>query len=104
MRRVTADNLYQFDQRCRVGAIHSAACLGSRERLSINFLPNAVNYPATCIQSILAAAREHDFSVENIIFEVTEGERVQDRSHLVRIIRAYDKLGFRTAIDDFSAG
>jgi EAL domain-containing protein (putative c-di-GMP-specific phosphodiesterase class I) len=102
--RVTRDNLYLFDQSCRTGAIRGAAALGIRERLSINFLPNAVYHPSTCIRSTLAAAREHDFPIENIIFEVTEGERVQDRAHLVRLIRAYDEMGFRTAIDDFGAG
>lgn len=104
LRRVTRDNLYMFDQACRVEAIRSAARLGIRERISINFLPNAVYQPSTCIRSTLAAARECDFPIENIIFEVTEGERVQDRAHLVRIIRAYDELGFGTAIDDFGAG
>jgi EAL domain-containing protein (putative c-di-GMP-specific phosphodiesterase class I) len=104
LRRVTRDNLYLFDQACRVEAIRAAARIGIRERISINFLPNAVYHPATCIRSTLAAARECDFPIENIIFEVTEGERVQDRDHLVRIIRAYDELGFCTAIDDFGAG
>jgi EAL domain-containing protein (putative c-di-GMP-specific phosphodiesterase class I) len=104
LHRVTRDNLYLFDQTCRTGAIRGAVALGIRECLSINFLPNAVYHPATCIRSTLAAAREHDFPIENIVFEVTEGERVQDRAHLVRIIRAYDEMGFRTAIDDFGAG
>jgi EAL domain-containing protein (putative c-di-GMP-specific phosphodiesterase class I) len=42
--------------------------------------------------------------VENIIFEVTEDERVTDRAHLVNIFKEYERLGFRTAIDDFGAG
>ncbi len=35
---------------------------------------------------------------------MTEGERVQDRPHLVNIFREYSRFGFRTAIDDFGAG
>jgi EAL domain-containing protein (putative c-di-GMP-specific phosphodiesterase class I) len=102
--RVTDENRYQFDQACRVNAIRGAAALGIRERLSINFLPNAVYQPAACIQSTFAAAREYGFPLENIIFEVTEGERVTDRRHLVNIFREYHRFGFRTAIDDFGAG
>jgi EAL domain-containing protein (putative c-di-GMP-specific phosphodiesterase class I) len=102
--RVTDDNRYQFDQACRVHAIKGAAELGIRERLSINFLPNAVYQPAACIQSTFSAAREYGFPIENIIFEVTEGERVMDRAHLVNIFREYHRFGFRTAIDDFGAG
>ncbi|GAB3410868.1 EAL domain-containing protein [Massilia agilis] len=102
--RVTDDNRYQFDQACRVQAIKGAAELGIRERLSINFLPNAVYQPAACIQSTFAAAREYGFPIEHIIFEVTEGEKVQDRPHLVNIFREYHRFGFSTAIDDFGAG
>jgi EAL domain-containing protein (putative c-di-GMP-specific phosphodiesterase class I) len=102
--RVTDENRYQFDQACRVNAIRGAAGLGIRERLSINFLPNAVYQPAACIQSTFAAAREYGFPLENIIFEVTEGERVTDRAHLVNIFREYHRFGFCTAIDDFGAG
>lgn len=102
--RVTEENRYQFDQACRVEAIKTAAELGIREKVSINFLPNAVYQPAACIQSTFRAAREFGFPIENIIFEVTEGEKVQDRPHLVNIFREYHRFGFRTAIDDFGAG
>ncbi|GAB3437543.1 EAL domain-containing protein [Massilia solisilvae] len=102
--RVTDENRYQFDQACRVQAIKGAAELGIREHLSINFLPNAVYQPAACIQSTFAAAREYGFPIERIIFEVTEGEKVQDRPHLVNIFREYHRFGFCTAIDDFGAG
>lgn len=102
--KVTDENRYRFDQACRVEAIKTAAELGIRESLSINFLPNAVYQPAACIQSTFNAARAYGFPIENIIFEVTEGERVQDRPHLVNIFREYRRFGFRTAIDDFGAG
>ncbi|MES4787277.1 MAG: diguanylate phosphodiesterase [Nitrospiraceae bacterium] len=102
--RVTDANRYMFDQACRVQAIRGAAELGMKEFLSINFLPNAVYQPAACIRSTVEAAQLYQFPIERIIFEVTEGERVQDRPHLVNIFREYRRFGFRTAIDDFGAG
>jgi EAL domain-containing protein (putative c-di-GMP-specific phosphodiesterase class I) len=102
--QVTDANRYLFDQTCRVQAIRGAAELGLKELLSINFLPNAVYQPAACIRSTFEAARRYDFPIERIIFEVTEGECVQDRPHLVNIIREYNAFGFHTAIDDFGAG
>jgi EAL domain-containing protein (putative c-di-GMP-specific phosphodiesterase class I) len=102
--QVTEANRYRFDQACRVKAIKSAAQLGMRERLSINFLPNAVYKPELCIRTTLEAARAHDFPVEQIIFEVTEGEQVEDGPWLARILREYQRCGFLTAIDDFGAG
>jgi EAL domain-containing protein (putative c-di-GMP-specific phosphodiesterase class I) len=102
--QVNDSNRYRFDQACRMKAVEGAAKLGMKEFLSINFLPNAVYRPEVCIQSTFAAARKHNFPIENIIFEVTEGERVEDRPHLVNIFREYSRFGFQTAIDDFGAG
>ena len=102
--QVTEENRYRFDQACRVGAIRQAAELGMRERLSINFLPNAVYQPAACIRSTFEAARKYRFPIAQIIFEVTEGEQITDRDHLVNIFREYRRFGFHTAIDDFGAG
>ena len=102
--RVDAGNRYAFDQTCRVKAVEWAARLGMQSHLSINFLPNAVYQPAACIRRTLQAAEEFGFPANRIIFEVTEGEQVRQREHLVAIFRDYRERGFLTAIDDFGAG
>lgn len=102
--QVTEQNRYRFDQACRVKAIKTAAQLGMQERLSINFLPKAVYRPEVCIRTTLEAARVHGFPIDHIIFEVTEGERVEDGPWLATILREYQRQGFLTAIDDFGAG
>ncbi|WP_052162138.1 EAL domain-containing protein [Aquabacterium sp. NJ1] len=102
--QVTEQNRYRFDQACRVKAIKTAAQLGLKDRLSINFLPNAVYRPEVCIRTTLEAARAHNFPLDHIIFEVTEGERVEDGPWLATILQAYKQYGFLTAIDDFGAG
>ncbi len=102
--QVNVANRYRFDQACRVKAIKTAARLGIRERISINFLPNAVYKPEVCIRSTLEAARVHHVELDRIIFEVTEGERVKDGPWFTTILREYQRCGFLTAIDDFGAG
>ena len=102
--QVNEDNRYRFDQACRVKAIKGAHALGMQVPLSINFLPNAVYKPEVCIRTTLEAARATGFPLENIIFEVTEGERVQDGVWFAQILREYKRTGFKTAIDDFGAG
>lgn len=101
---VHEDNLYRFDQTCRVRAIELAARLDLQVLLSINFMPNAVYRPEACIQTTLKAAREYGFPIEHIMFEVTEAEKVADQAHLRDIVLHYQKRGFLTAIDDFGAG
>jgi len=102
--KVNEDNRYRFDQACRVKAIKAAAALGIHESLSINFLPNAIYKPELCIRTTLQAAQKFGFPLERIIFEVTEGERVEDGPWFAQILREYKQCGFKTAIDDFGAG
>ncbi|MDX5363771.1 MAG: EAL domain-containing protein [Pseudazoarcus pumilus] len=101
---VNDGNRYRFDQACRVKAIRLAAELGMDCMLSINFLPNAVYRPELCIRTTLNAAQQYGFPTERIIFEVTEGERIEDHPHLRNILEHYQGRGFHTAIDDFGAG
>ena len=102
--QVHEQNRYRFDQACRVKAIKGASELGIQERISINFLPNAIYKPEVCIRTTLEAARVHSFPLERIIFEVTEGERIEDGPWFAEILREYKRCGFKTAIDDFGAG
>lgn len=101
--QVTDENRYRFDRACRVKAIKGAAQLGIEERLSINFLPNAIYKPEVCIRTTLAAARASSFPIERIVFEATEGEAISDGPRLAEILREYKRTGFITAIDDFGA-
>jgi EAL domain-containing protein (putative c-di-GMP-specific phosphodiesterase class I) len=105
--QVTEQNRYAFDQNCRVRAISLAAQLGLAKtgaRLSINFIPGAVYSPAACIQLTLRTAREFNFPLNRLIFEITEGEEVRDRTHLRNIVDEYRRHGFKMALDDFGAG
>ncbi|MEJ2793092.1 EAL domain-containing protein [Iodobacter sp. LRB] len=73
-------------------------------KLSINFLPNAVYRPETCIRATLEASDQFKFPASRLMFEVTEGEQVSDTQHLKNIFAEYRKQGFTTAIDDFGSG
>lgn len=105
--QVDEDTRYAFDQACRVKAIELAADLipsDGTTKLSINFKPNAVYEPSACIRTTLATASRVGFDLRQLMFEFTEEERMQDVRHVRRIVDAYQKLGFITAIDDFGAG
>lgn len=105
--QVTDENRYAFDQTCRVKAITLAAQLGVPEngrRLSVNFMPGAVYSPAACIQRTLRAANDTGFPLANLVFEITEDERVRDTAHLQGIVTEYRRHGFALALDDFGAG
>ncbi|WP_299403434.1 EAL domain-containing protein [Acaryochloris sp. IP29b_bin.148] len=102
--QVTDESRYRFDQACRVKAIQLAAELDIQSILSINFLPNAVYQPELCIRTTIETAQKCNFPLHQILFELTEVEKVRDYAHVRDIIEHYQKLGFKTALDDFGAG
>ena len=105
--QLTQESRYSFDQSCRVEAISLASRLGLVETgaaLCINFLPNAVQNPAASIRLTVQTAREYDFPLDRLIFEVSESEQVRDPKHMQAIAREYQRHGFQIAIDDFGAG
>ena len=102
--QVNQNNLYRFDQVCRTKAIKLASELEMPTLLSINFMPNAVYQPERCLRTTLAAAQTYNFPLEQIMFEITESEKVDDLPHLRNIVEHYRQCGFKTAIDDFGAG
>ncbi len=105
--RVTPENRYAFDQRCRVAAIEGAVAAGilnTDAKLSINFLPNAVYSPAACIQLTLKTAAQVGLPIDRLIFEFTENEEMVDPAHVTNIVATYQRMGFGTALDDFGAG
>ena len=55
--QVDESNRYYFDQAARVTAIRPATELGIDAHLSINFMPNAVYKPKSCIRATMEAAR-----------------------------------------------
>jgi EAL domain-containing protein (putative c-di-GMP-specific phosphodiesterase class I) len=102
--QVNDGNRYRFDQACRVKAIALAARLGITSKININFLPNAVYRPETCIRTTFAAAERYGFPIERIAFEVVENDPLAESSRLIEIMREYKRFGFSTAIDDFGSG
>ena len=75
--RVGPEQRFAFHEACRMRAIELAARLGMRAKLSLNVMPNDVAGQEQCFRSAMAAAARFGFPVEQLMFELTEGERVR---------------------------
>ena len=101
---VNTQNLYRFDQTCRVKAIDIASRFDDESLISINFMPRAIYKPELCIRTTLEAAKVYSVDPKRLMFEFSETERVDDITHLKRTIEFYKEQGFKTAMDDFGSG
>lgn len=102
--KVNVNNRYSFDQNCRVKALETASKLGLDACLSINFMPNAIYNSGNCIRTTLAVASKYNFNPNQIIFEMTEAEKVEKPAYLTNMAQYQKSLGFHTTIDNFGAG
>ena len=95
-----------LDQCARRTAIRCAASLSLPEnlRVFINFLPNTIYNPEICLRTTMEAAEAFGISLEQLVFEVVETEKIPDIAHLRRILQYYQSHGAGVAIDDMGAG
>ena len=102
--RVSCDDLYSFDQACRLKAINMAARLDLRASLNLNFLPGVMPRSEDYLLGTLRACWNVGFPVQRLIFELTETERLHPQGSAQGVFRPYAFYGFQTAIDDFGSG
>jgi EAL domain-containing protein (putative c-di-GMP-specific phosphodiesterase class I) len=102
--RVDKNQVYNFDRTCRHKAIELARSLRIRNHLNLNLFPHALYQTEMNIRATLQVAYQCGFPIDDIVFEVTESERIADNKRLVNLIRMYQEFGFETAIDDFGSG
>lgn len=95
---------FRLDRMCRESALKTAAVKKIKQKVFINFLPTAIYDPAFCLSSTVKWAKQLEFDLSNIVFEVVETESVKDKSHLLNILEYYKKEGFAIALDDVGEG
>jgi len=97
--------LHVLDQRARQCAIRAAALhLPIDAKVFINFLPNTIYDPEICLRTTMETAAQCNISMDRLVFEVVETERIPDMNHLVKVLNYYRQRGVGTAIDDMGAG
>ncbi|MBT2323336.1 EAL domain-containing protein [Variovorax paradoxus] len=94
---------FAFHEACRVKAIEMASALSMASRLSLNVMPNDVAGQTECFRTAMAAASRCNFPIDRLMFEITEGERVEDLPGLAAAFRTFKRYGFTSAIDDFGS-
>ena len=99
-----ADLLFQLDLAARRSALVGAGQHNIKAKVFINFSPNSIYDPWHCLRSTVNTVEEVGLSRDQVIFEITESERLPAVKHLKRIMEFYREEGFQVALDDVGAG
>jgi blue light- and temperature-responsive anti-repressor len=102
--QVRPENMHRFDEVSRVAAIELAARLGLKCNLNLNFLPRSVQASDAPIRSTVDAAVRCGLSIDRIVLEITEGEKIDDMTHFIEVVDEYRGMGMKVSIDDFGTG
>jgi EAL domain-containing protein (putative c-di-GMP-specific phosphodiesterase class I) len=96
--------LHVLDRVGRTSAIRGAAGWLGDKLLFVNFVPTTIYRPEVCLRTTEQAIADADLRLEQLVFEVTEGEHVADLDHLNDVFDYYRRGGARVALDDLGAG
>ena len=98
------DTNFRLDRICRESALKTAAVKKINTKVFINFLPTSIYDPRFCLEATVRWARQLEHDPKNIVFEVVETEKVEDKEHLKKILNYYRSQGFSIALDDVGEG
>ena len=93
-----------LDRVGRTTALRHAGPWLADDLLFINFVPTSIYRPEVCLRTTEAAAREAGVRLDQLVFEVTEGHKIEDVSHLERVFDYYRSRECKVALDDLGAG
>lgn len=99
-----ADVLFSVDLIARASAVETAARAGFPGKIFVNFNPSSIYDPAYCLRTTAAAINELGLKPSDIVFEITETEKITDIDHLKGILSFYRRAGFMCALDDIGSG
>ena len=96
--------LFQLDLAARRSAVVSAAQHALPAKVFINFTPNAIYSPHSCLNSTVRMVDELGLDRGRVVFEIIESEHLPEVALMRRIVGYYRDNGFGVALDDVGAG
>lgn len=72
--------------------------------LFLNFTPSSVYNPTFAVKKTKAMCQENGVDISQLVFEVTEAEKVRDLDFLRSIMHEYRAEGAKVALDDLGSG
>jgi len=99
-----SDLIFQLDLAARRCAILGAGANKITQKVFINFSPNSIYDPWHCLRSTVNTVDEVGLRRDQVVFEITEMERLPEIKHLKRIVQFYREEGFQVALDDMGSG
>ena len=98
------NKVWELEQLCRSKALEAAAAQQIQGKLFLNVNPNVMHDRKFRTGFTKAYLQNYDLQSENIVFEITEREAVDNITDFRKTVDHYKEQEYRIAIDDAGAG
>ena len=98
------DCLWRVEELCRKKSLENAVNKRTGIKLFLNVDPDVMKDPQFREGVTCRFLRKYRLSPEDIVFEITERNSIQDEESFRKVIRHYQNQTFQIAIDDFGNG
>lgn len=96
--------LPRLDLHARLVALHQARLHRAVGSLFLNFSPRAVGEGRQHLEATVGLVDALGLRREDLVFEVTETDRIEDLQAFRQVLETYRQAGFRIALDDVGSG
>jgi EAL domain-containing protein (putative c-di-GMP-specific phosphodiesterase class I) len=96
--------IHLLDRVGRTTALREAGPWLGEALLFINFIPTSIYRPEVCLRTTEAAAVQAGIRLDQLVFEVTEGHKIEEIGHLERVFEHYRGRRCKVALDDLGSG
>lgn len=97
-------SLYALEKVSREKAIRGFTSSDPGQKLFINLNANVIHDPNFTPGQTMKLLEQMNLTPQNIVFEITERQSIDDFATFTRVLDYYRKQGYRIAIDDAGAG
>ncbi|MFC4768286.1 EAL domain-containing protein [Effusibacillus consociatus] len=97
-------SLYTLEKIARERAIQGFSVKDPAHKLFINMNANVIHDPHFTPGQTLQLLEQTGLTPQNVVFEITERQSIDDYATITRTLDHYRKQGYRIAIDDAGAG
>jgi EAL domain-containing protein (putative c-di-GMP-specific phosphodiesterase class I)/GGDEF domain-containing protein len=98
------NQLYALEKVARQRAIEGFLSNGSNWKLFINLNASVIHDPQFTPGQTLAFLEKMNLAPQNVVFEITERQSIDDYASFTKALDHYRRQGYRIAIDDAGAG
>lgn len=98
------NQLYALEKLARQKAIEGFSASDPNWKLFINLNANVIHDPQFTPGQTLAFLKKRGLTPQQVVFEITERQSIDDYASFKKVLSHYRKQGYRIAIDDAGAG